>query len=159
MREVTKQVKHEVDGKEMTFQIRKMNVIDGAYLAKFGTEKLLPVFNAMDRIGNADGGKAPAEQMLQLKTDQAIELIANTLHSLSREEMAELITMCLQTVDALLPAGWCAVMVNGYFGVPELEHDTKLGLILCYQVIDFNLGDFFGGKSLGSLLPNLSSSL
>lgn len=166
MRETTKEVKHEVDGKEMTFQIRKMDALKGAYLVKFATEKLIPIFSKLTNIFQTPDkdlqGKpindAEQQKLIEKRTEEVMKMLPEALTALSEEELTDLISRCLQTVDLLLPAGWQPVMIGKSFGVSELEYDIMTVLILCYDVIEFNLGGFFGGKSLSSFLKNLVTS-
>lgn len=157
MREVTKQVKHEVDGTEMTFQIRKMNALDGSYLMKFCAEKLMPIFSALKGTFQPIKEGDDEEKIVAERTAEVLDMIPKALASLDRNDLKEFQTMCLNTVDALLPAGWQAVMDGNTFGVEEIEYDAAVALILCYDVLEFNLGGFFGGKGLSSLLPQQST--
>ena len=157
MREVTKQVKHEVDGEEMTFQVRKMNALDGSYLMKFCAEKLMPIFSAMKDTFKPVGDDEDEEAVVQARTAEVLNMIPVALASLSRKDLAEFQTMCLNTVDALLPAGWQQIMDGNSFCVEEIEYDAGIALVLCYDVLEFNLGGFFGGKGLSSLLPQQST--
>jgi len=158
MREITKEVKHEIDGKEMTFQIRKMNALKGSYLVKFVTEKLIPVFAKLQGIFAPADENADQQKVVEARTEEVLQMIPDALSKLSDDEVEQLLTRCLQTVDVLLPAGWQPVMIGNSFGVEELEYDIVTALILCYEVIEFNLGGFFGGKSLGSFLPHPNTS-
>ena len=160
MRTTTKTVKHEVDGEERTFQIRKMDALHGSYLLKFCTEKFLPFVNDISTImgdGEVPENEEEAKKASLVKTDQIIQLIPKALSALSEEELISFETRCLQTVDMMLPAGWQPVMTGNVFGVEELEDDTMTVLALCYEVVEFNLGSFFGGKGLGSLLRGEST--
>lgn len=166
MREITKEVKHEVEGKEFIFQITKMNALKGTYLVKFVTEKLIPVFTQLQGIfqapdKDADGKDLSEEEqqkIVEQRTEEVLQMIPKALEALSEEELTGLIERCLQTVQVMMPAGWQPVMIGHNFGVEELEYDIMTTLLLCYEVIEFNLGSFFGGKSLGSFLPRRNTS-
>ena len=158
MREVTKEVKHEIDGKEYTFQIRKMNALKGSYLVKFVTEKLILVFTKLQGVFTPAAGDADQQKVVAARTEELLAMIPDALSKLSDEEVEQLLSRCLNTVDVLLPAGWQPVMSGSDFGFEELEYDIMTALILCYEVIEFNLGGFFGGKSLGSFLPSRNTS-
>ena len=155
MRITTKEVKHEIDGQEMTFQIRKMDALHGSYLMKFCAEKFMPFLNDAQSLfsGDAPKSEAEVEKIAKIRTEQIFTLIPKALSTLSEEELINFEIRCLQTVDVLKPAGWQPVMVGNEFGVEELEDDIKTVLILCYEVVEFNMGSFFGGKSLASFLP------
>ena len=154
MRVTTKEVKHEVNGQEMTFQIRKMDALHGSYLMKFCAEKFLPVMNDVQGLFNEElpEDKEKADRIMKMKTDKVFQLIPKALSALSEDELINFEIRCLQTVDVLKPAGWVCVMDGKHFGIEELEEDIKTMLILCYEVVEFNMGSFFGGNSLSSLL-------
>ena len=158
MREITKEVKHTVDGREMTFQITKMNALHGTYLMKFCAEKILPAFAKMKDIfmSEPEEGKTDDEINAE-RTEKVISILPEILASLSEDDLMKLETRCLQTVRAVLPAGLQPVMIGSNFGISELEYDIITALVLCYEVIEFNLGGFFGENSLGSLLPKRST--
>lgn len=161
MREITKEVKHEVEGQEMLFQITKMNALKGTYLVKFVTEKLIPVFTQLQDIfqaPDADLSKEEQQKLIEQRTAEVLQMLPKALEALSEEDLTGLIERCLQTVQVSKPAGWQPVMIGHDFGVEELEYDIMTALLLCYEVIEFNLGSFFGGKSLGSFLPRLTTS-
>ena len=153
MRITTKEVKHEVDGQEMTFQIRKMDALHGSYLMKFCAEKFLPLLGEVQSLFEGEPQtEEEAEKLAKERTEQILVLIPKALASLTEDELINFEIRCLQTVDVLKPAGWQPVLVGKNFGVEELEDDIMTVLVLCYEVVEFNMGSFFGGKSLGSLL-------
>ena len=161
MREITKETKHEAGGKEYTFQITKMNVLDGAWLMKFATEKVLPLLAELDDVFTPIDNNLPKEKVdaiVEKRTKLVFQKIPTALASLKYDDLVELITRCLHTVSVLMPAGWQPMMIGNNFGVEELECETAIGLILCYEVFEFNLGSFFEGKRLGSILQGLNIS-
>ena len=159
MRITTKEVKHEVDGQERTFQIRKMDALHGSYLLKFVTEKFLPMLNDFSSLMSEDlpKDKKDLDKVAAARTEQVIQMIPKVLASMTEEELIGFETRCLQTVDILMSAGWQPVMIGDNFGVEELESDIKTVLILCYEVVEFNMGSFFGGNGLASLLNRPST--
>jgi len=161
MRITTKEVVHEVDGQEMTFQIRKMDALHGSYLMKFCAEKLLPVFNDVQKLFANDNeeGLSPEEleEIAKKRTDEVFTMLPKALANLSEEELIGFEMKCLRTVDVKKPAGLQPVLIGNNFGVEELEDDIKTILILCYEVVEFNMSGFFGEKGLGSLLPRRST--
>ena len=158
MRETTKQVKHEVDGKEMTFQIRKMDALRGATLAKFATEKIVPLFAQLKDLFAPIPEGEKAEDVIAERMESITSIIPEALKNISDDELIALETKCLRTVDALLPAGWHPVMIGDKFGVQEVETDIVTALLLTYDVIEFNMGSFFQGNSLTSFLNRLNTS-
>ena len=151
MRQITKEVTHKVDDQEMTFRITKMNVLDGTYLMKVMLEKLLPAIKDLQAILTADV-KGTEQEVIAKRTEQFVALIPSLLKTLEKEDLFELMKNCLQTVEVKMPAGWQKVMMGNDFGVEGLEYDVITCLLLCYEVIEFNTGSFFGEKSLTSLL-------
>ena len=152
MREISKEVRHTIDDQEMTFIITKMDALKGAWLMKFCAEKLLPLFNQMRSVFAEDSGEGLSEdELAQKRTNQVIEILPGILSSLTEEDLMTLQKRCLATVKAVLPGGLQPVLTGNSFGVAELEYDIVTVLVLCYEVIEFNLGSFFGGNPLASL--------
>ena len=85
-------------------------------------------------------------------------MIPEALSRLTEKELTEFEVRCLQTVEVLKPAGWQYVMIGGHFGDEDLEYDIGAVLRLVYEVLVFNLGSFFGGGNLLSLLNSKNSS-
>lgn len=161
MRTITKEVEHEIDGTTYKFQIKKMDALRGSYLLKFCTEKLLPLFDGLKGAFSAipEGTKEEdVQKIAQERTDMLLEVIPKALSSISEEELISFEMRCLETVSMLKPAGWQPVIIGKSFGVEEVESDVGTVLMLCYEVVEFNMGSFFGGKSLGSLLSLKNSS-
>ena len=155
MRITTKEVKHEVDGQELTFQIKKMDALHGSYLMKFCAEKFLPFLNDVQDLF---GGEEPkddrdVEEIAKERTNKIFALIPKVLSTLSEEELISFEKRCLNTVSVLKPAGWQPVLYGDNFGIEELEDDLMTVLVLCYEVVEFNIGSFFGGNRLASFLP------
>lgn len=169
MREVTKQIKLKLGEEERTFQIRKMNALAGSYLIKFCAEKLLPVYNALQKSFSSDMTgiekldekqlKEKEEQVATSRTERLLTMIPEALSRLPEDEMMSFEIRCLQSVDVLKKAGWQPVMIGERFGDEDLEYDIAAVLRLVYEVLSFNLGSFFGEGSLLSLLNRQNSSL
>ena len=169
MRETTKQIKFGPEGEEKTFQIHKMNALAGSYLIKFCSEKLLPVYNSIQEIFSKsdvflEEGMNEAEikeketEITNIRVQKVLEMIPEALSRLSEKELIEFEVRCLQTVDVLKAAGWQQVMIGDNFGDEDLEYDIGAVLRLVYEVLVFNLGSFFGGGNLISLLSSKNSS-
>ena len=157
MRETTQVVKHEVDGEEMSFQIRKLNAFDGAWLFKFATEKILPLYDNVGGLFADPKDGQTQEDVIKSRTDTITTMIPAALASITQEELTVFMRQCLSNVSALLDSGWRTVLVDDEFMVPEVEYDTMLALVLCYDVIAFNMQGFFGGGRLASVLKRLRS--
>lgn len=169
MREIAKQVKHEIDGEEKVFQIRKMNALDGSYLLKFVIEKVMPLIDNIQDVfidfapvvDDGEDEKAAAkalEEVTQKRMAAVTELIPKALASISKEELFDFEKQCLRCVDMMYSAGWQPVMIGDSFGVEEVEYDPIMALVLCFDVVSFNFSGFFAGKGLGSLLSPQNSS-
>lgn len=155
MREIVKKVVHTVDEEELTFQVHKMNALDGSYLIKFVAEKLIPLFDSFQTLFSAPEGEeeVDVEEEARKRSEAIVEVLPKALASISKEELHSFQKQCLNNVDMMLPAGWQKVMSGDTFGVEEVEYDPLLALMLCYDVVEFNFSGFFGGKGLSSLLP------
>lgn len=155
MREMSKTVKHEIDGNEILFQIRKMNALDGSYMLKFVAEKLLPLVGGFQNIfakqSEEDEGKTE-DEIAETRTDMLMEMIPKALQTISKDELLDFEKQCLRLVDMMKPAGWQPVMMGDFFGVEEVEYDPIMALTLCYDVIQFNFAGFFAGRNLASIL-------
>ena len=158
MRETIKTVTHEIEGKECSFQIKKMDALKASFLLKFVTEKLLPLLEAAKDVFIEHDEKETEEEVVQKRMTTIMTVVPQALASISEEELRNFEIKCLQTVNMWLPAGWQPVMMGDKFGVEEVEYDPMIALILCYEVVEFNFKGFFGGKGLSSLLPRQSSS-
>lgn len=158
MRVTTKEVEHEVDGKMCKFQIKKMDALHGSYLLKFCSEKLLPLLDNIKAVVEPVKEGDDPEKVAEERTKVVLDIIPKALASLSEEELISFEIRCLNTVSMLYPAGWQPVMSGNNFGVEELEDDLMTVLLLCYEVVEFNMGSFFGGKRLGSMLSQIGSS-
>ena len=157
MREITKEVTHTFDGNEITFQITKMDALRGTWLMKFCIEKVLPLFNKLKDVfsQDTDEEKSPEEldRLAKERAEQVIAILPEVLASLSEDDILTLEKRCLSTVKAVVPGGLHPVFSGEHFGLEELEYDIMTTLVLCYEVIEFNLGSFFGG-SLFHFLPS-----
>ena len=160
-RKTTETFVHEVEGEKLTFQVHKMNALDGSFLLKFVAEKIIPLIDGFQAIFVAPEGEITEENIEEIakkRTDSILEVVPKALASISKEELFDFEKQCLNNVDLLLPAGYQKVMSGGSFGVEEVEYDPILALILCYDVVQFNFSGFFAGRGLSSLLPNLNTN-
>ena len=116
MREIIKTLSVPVDGKPRDFRLTKLDAFSGASLLRL-----------MARL--PEGGAA-----------------VETLFScLSDADLRSLMTVCLEHVEVMLPAGWMPVMTRGEWSWPELEHDTAVCLKLTLEEAVWTLEGFFGG--------------
>ncbi len=151
-----KEVKHNVKGQEMTFQIEKMDALRGAGLMKFAAQKVLPLFDTVKDIFDGKEKPKDAEELqkyIAQKSDIVFKMIPEALASLTEEELIRYMAKCLGTVKCMKPSGWQPIMDKFEFCIPELEKDIATCLLLTYEVTEFNLGGFFAESGLGSFLP------
>ena len=116
MREIIKTLSVPVDGKPRDFRLTKLDAFSGASLLRLMTR--LP-----------EGGAS-------------VEML---LSCLSDADLRALMTVCLEHVEVMLPAGWMPVMTRGEWSWPELEHDTAVCLKLTMEEAVWTLEGFFGG--------------
>ena len=157
MREIVKKVTHEVNGEELTFQVHKMNALEGSFLLKFVAEKLIPLIDNFQSVFTDINGDKE-EEVTKARTDAILNVIPKALASISKDELIDFEKQCLHRVEMMMPAGWQQVMVGDDFGVEEVEYDPLLALTLCFDVVMFNFSGFFGGKGWSSLLNPSNTS-
>ena len=116
MREIIKTLSVPVDGKPRDFRLTKLDAFSGASLLRL-----------MARL--PEGG-ASVEALLSCLSDA---------------DLRALMTVCLEHVEVMLPAGWMPVMTRGEWSYPELEHDTAVCLKLTMEEAVWTLEGFFGG--------------
>ena len=154
MRETVKEVTLTLDEKDFIFRITKMDALKGSGLVKFVMEKLLPAFSQLQdvlKLGDGEEEGNPDEIAMK-KTETILKMIQELLGTISETDLIELEKKCLQTVECKMPAGYIPVFNGKHFSIPELEYDVVSVLMLCYNVLEFNVAGFFGGRSLASLL-------
>ena len=156
----TRELVKDITINDELYRVRKMNVLDGVYLAKFVTEKIMPMLSNAEKVFGLDGTskrkKAVSDEEIMMKAMSSI--IPGMLADIKRDELDEIIQICLNACDKVLPAGAQPIMSGKNYGIQDVQYDTGLCLKLCYHCIVFNLGDFFGegGLDLSSLLLNIS---
>jgi hypothetical protein len=124
---------------EREFKIERFDALTGSYIAFTLAEKFLPMgLEAKAGLTNMPKGR---------------EL-------LSRAEFMQLQKDCLGVVSEILPAGARPVIAeNGYWGVSNIEKDTRLVLILTVHALAFNVAGFFDGEGLQELKAGLADIL
>jgi len=114
MREITKTLSIQLNGKPMDFRLTKLDAFSGVTLLRLMTR--LP-----------EGGTA-----------------SDLLSALSDADLRSLMTTCLQHIEVLLPAGWYPVMTQGEWGYPELQYEPGICLKLTIEEVVWTLEGFFG---------------
>ena len=71
--------------------------------------------------------------------------VTDLLSSLSDGETRSLMTICLEHVEVLLPAGWNPVMTQGTWSYLDLKYEPGICLKLTIEEIVWTLEGFFGG--------------
>ena len=121
MREITKNLTIPVDGKKLEFRLTKLDAFSGASLLR----------------------------MLSKMPEDSLSTIHSALSTFSDSDLRNLMTVCLEHCEVLLPAGWNPVMTRGEWGWIELEHDVATCLKLTIEEVLWTLEGFFGGGASG----------
>ena len=124
MREITKILTLPLSGTVLDFRLTKLDAFSGVSLLRMLS-------------------KLPAE------TD-----FSGFISALPEEDLRRLMTVCLEHVEVMLPAGWMPVMTRGEWSWPELEHDTAVCLKLTMEEAVWTLEGFFGGGGSASRTEN-----
>ena len=122
MREITKNLTIPVDGKKLEFRLTKLDAFSGASLLR----------------------------MLSKMPEDSLSTIHSALSTFSDSDLRNLMTVCLEHCEVLLPAGWHPVMTRGEWSYSELEHDVATCLKLTIEEVLWTLEGFFGGGASGS---------
>ena len=122
MREITKNLTIPVDGKKLDFRLTKLDAFSGASLLR----------------------------MLSKMPEDSLSTIHSALSTFSDSDLRNLMTVCLEHCEVLLPAGWNPVMTRGEWSYSELEHDVATCLKLTIEEVLWTLESFFGGGASGS---------
>ena len=119
MREISKIISISVNGKPMDFRLTKLDAFSGVTLLRLMAK--MP-----------EGGA-----------------VTDLLSSLSDGETRSLMTICLEHVEVLLPAGWNPVMTQGTWSYSELKYEPGICLKLTIEEIVWTLEGFFpeGGST------------
>ena len=122
MREITKNLTIPVDGKKLEFRLTKLDAFSGASLLR----------------------------MLSKMPEDSLSTIHSALSTFSDSDLRNLMIVCLEHCEVLLPAGWNPVMTQGEWSYIELEHDVATCLKLTIEEVLWTLEGFFGGGASGS---------
>ena len=117
MREIYQVINKTVDGKSMQFRLKKLDAFSGAGLLRL--------------IADEPEGKLDLQDFFVRLPDTALR---------------RLMTVCLEHVEVMLPAGWNPVMTRGEWSWQEAEHDTLLCMQLTLEEALWTLQGFFGGS-------------
>jgi len=117
MREIFKVIDKTVDGKTMQFRLKKLDAFSGAGLLRM--------------IAGEQEGKMDLLDFFVRLPDTALR---------------HLMSICLEHVEVMLPAGWNPVMTRGEWSWQEAEYDTLLCLKLTLEEALWTLQGFFGGS-------------
>ena len=122
MREITKNLTIPVDGKKLEFRLTKLDAFSGTSLLR----------------------------MLSKMPEDSLSTIHSALSTFSDSDLRNLMTVCLEHCEVLLPAGWNPVMTRGEWSYSELEHDVATCLKLTIEEVLWTLEGFFGGGASDS---------
>ena len=82
-------------------------------------------------------------RLLKLLSRAESDSLQQMIFSLPEQEMDSLMKTCLRSVSALLPAGPIPVLLDGSWGIPDLEYDAWSCLKLTMEVVSWTLEGFF----------------
>ena len=119
VRETRKTVQIEIEGTERSFQVLKLDAMSGVCLLRL---------------------------LLRMQEGKNGITIMDLITSLTEEELKSVMTVCLNHVNVVLPAGPHPVMTQDEWGYPEIQYDTPVCMRLLIESISFNLSGFFGGS-------------
>ena len=122
MREITKDIKINIDGNSVGFRLTKLDAFSGITLLRL---------------------------LMRLEEHNASPTMLDLIASLSEDELRSVMTSVLNHTAVLLPAGPHPVMTGPEWGYPELEHDTPSCMKLLLEGIAWSLSGFFGGGRSG----------
>ena len=118
MREIKKTLTLPIDGKPLTFRLTKLDAFSGAALLRL-----------LSRLPEKPSGKVPLMEIFAEIPDK---------------DFCNLMIVCLQHVEVLLPAGYIPIITQGEWSYPELQHDTATCLKLTLEEVLWTLKGFFG---------------
>ncbi len=132
MRNIVKNIRLPIDGKQMDFRLAKLDAFSGAELLRL-----------LAKMPEASGSG---------------ELLADMFVSMAPEDLRSVMTSCLNHVEVLLPAGYQPIMQGSSWSWPELEHDTATCLKLTLEEALWTLSGFFGEGGSSSRPAEATSS-
>ena len=118
MRNIIKNIRLPIDGKQMDFRLTKLDAFSGA--------ELLRLLAKMPETPNSG------------------ELLADMFVSMAPEDLRSVMVSCLNHVEVLLPAGYQPIMQGASWSWAELEHDTATCLKLTLEEALWTRRGFFG---------------
>ena len=135
MRQISKNVQMAIDGKPMTFRLRKLDALSGACLLRM--------------LARGEGGNAGKRQAEN--GEGTFDLSEMLFSALTDEELRRLMVVCLEHVDVLLDAGYQPVMQMGEWSWSEMQYDPGNALQLTVKEILWTLDGFFAESGSNSV--------
>ncbi len=118
VREIVKNIRMHVDGKEMDFRLTKLDAFSGVFLLR---------------------------HLMKLPEGSGAAPVSDMLFSMPEDDLRSVMVSCLNHAEVLLPAGYQPVMQGSSWSWPELEHDAATCLKLVIKEIAWTLSGFFSG--------------
>lgn len=126
------------------FEIKKFDAYTGGYIIFQLFEKFLP--SGMEKKIPAGAGKNIAGVLPQNRT------------AMTKAEFRSFMQDCLSAAGEVLPARTAPIINdNGSFGVEDVGDNAMLAILLCINVLTYNVSDFFVADGLKELKKALSS--
>ena len=133
-----------VDG--INYRITDFDALSGGFVFMFVMKKVVPLLKIME---------VDLASVLTMETNEGfgkiVEAVLPVLDSISKDDLQQFMSQCLEQVEIELPAGYEKVMRKGEFTVDAVKYSTKTAFLLCYHAIQGIVTDFFGEKALGFL--------
>ena len=130
-----------------TFKIRAFDAFTGSYIAFTLFEKMMPMGTEEKVLATLKAeGKDPE---MVLPQNRAL---------MTKGEFYAFMRDCLSVVTEELKGRSAPILnPNGSWGVPDLEHNTMLVIMLVINALAFNVSDFFTGGGLKDLQSALTA--
>ncbi|MDQ0202477.1 phage tail assembly chaperone [Pectinatus haikarae] len=127
------------------FEIKKFDAFTGGYIIFQLFEKFLPM-----GIEN----KIPTQKGKNLS-----DILPQSRTVMTKAEFKVFMQDCLSAAGEVLPARTAPIINadNGSWGVENIQDNTMLAILLCINVLTYNMSDFFVADGLKELKKALSS--
>lgn len=134
-----------VELKGRKFKIRTFDAMTGSYIAFTLFEKMMPM-----------GVEEKVLATLQAEGTDPGLVVPQGRTLMSKGEFYAFMRDCLSVVYEELPGRDAPILnPNGSWGVPDLQNDTMLVLLLVINALAFNVSDFFAGGGLKDLAASI----
>lgn len=142
---MTRQTEKVVEIQGRKFKIKAFDAMTGSYIAFTLFEKMMP-------MGMED--KVMATLQAEGKSPDLVMPQSRAL--MTKGEFFAFQRDCLSVCYEVLPGRDAPILnANGSWGVPDVENNTMLVIVLTINALAFNVADFFTGNGLKDLQSSL----